>query len=446
MSDFKLEAFLNPNLALGSEKVAVAFTVSGKAQSAAKVRRVVGLVIDTSGSMGEAVSGGSSETKIVVARHAARVFVDTLSEDTEFFIIGFADKASLIVPRITADTAGKRQAHEAIKRMNADGRTFISSALTMVRKQFEGCAGAVCMIGLMTDGDNNPNDAASLKNEIGLGRGVYQAHCRGFGTDWKRALLQPVSDGLLGTIGLVADNSMLSEDFRSILDTAMSKSLSDLRLRIWMPKVVSVGSLKQMFPAEVDITSKLIPADQRTMEVSLGAWGDDSQDYQGIFTLPARAPDGLSTAICKPSLVFTDPLSGQTVEIPAEVQYDPAPGWGDVRKGVVEAAWSDDASLTMRVNRQVEHYAGEGEKSAAKQEFAEAWDRGDEETATLRLRRVMELAEETGDEDTKRMVRQVSDVDPSTGTLTLRRRGQVSKADVMNIEVQSTRTVRARRG
>lgn len=446
MAGFKLEAFLNPNMALGAGMVTVAFTAGGEASvtPVSSIRRIVGLVIDCSGSMEDRSSSSSTTQKMDEAKHAARVFVDTLTQDTEFFIISFANNARVIQERGPATESAKRSAHKAIQTMFANGGTFMSSALAAVRNQLVGCEGAICVVGLLTDGDNAVEDSAALEKEIKACDGKFQAHCRGIGTNWKRAILQPVSDALMGTISLITGSTSLVEDFRGILQSAMSKSVLDLRLRLWTPKVVTIKSLKQMFPTEIDITSKMVAVDQRTVEFPLGAWGQDSQDYQAVFEVPARAPDGLSTAICRAFLVYTAPSTGQPVEVICEVNYDPRPGWSDIRAGVVEAAWTDDASLTMRVNSVVAHYSGEGEKTAAKQEFAEAWERGDTATATVRLQRVMKLAEDSGDEATKRMVRQVADVD-QTGTITLRRRGQDDKAAVMQMEVASTRTVRARR-
>jgi hypothetical protein len=433
----------------------VAFTVSGgAAASAVKPRRIVGLLIDNSGSMNEPMGsdrrhGGSGQDgeaaveKIVAARHAARVAIGTLPEDVEFFVIGFSHRGVVFVPRTPATPEAKRRAQDAIQKMDADGGTCISEALREARGQLRGCEGAICVVGLLTDGDNSAGDAGDLAREVKACGGLLQAHCRGFGTDWKRAKLQPISDSLMGTIGIVAKAAALEADFRSILAAAAGKTLSDLRVRLWMPKVVTLRSFKQMFPAENDITAKQTPVDQRSVDIPLGAWGTDSQDYQAVFATAPRDPDGMSTAVCRPSLVYTDTASGQETVVPAEVNYDPPPEWGEVRAGVVEASWTDNLSLTMRANKVVEHYTGESEKVAAKQEFAEAWEKGDQPTATVRLQKVMELAQKSGDEDTVRMVRQVADVD-DTGTVTLRRKEQVSKADVMGIEVSGT--WRAERG
>ena len=456
MSDFRLEAFLQPNLLIGAESATVALTVSGgAAAAAAKPRRIVGLIIDNSGSMEEKMGSGgpyrrgqdpdddANQDKIVVARHAARVAINTLPDDVEFFVIGFSSDARVYVPRTLATPDAKRRAQEAIQKMDAVGGTVISRALRAARQQVEGCAGAICVVGLLTDGDNSSADAGDLAKEIKASEGILQAHCRGFGTDWKSAKLRPISDGLMGTLGIVAKPAALEADFRSIMATAVGKTVSDLRVRVWMPKVVTLRSFKQMFPAENDITAKQVPVDQRSVDIPLGPWGTDSQDYQAVFATAPRDPDGVSTAICRPSLVYTDPATGQEVLVPAEVHYDPPPAWGEIRDGVVEVAWTDDLSLTMRANKVVEHYSGESEKAAAKLEFAEAWEKGDEPTATVHLQRVIDLANKSGDADTVRMVRQVADVD-SSGTVTLRRKGEVSKADVMSLEVSGT--WRAERG
>lgn len=71
-------------------------------------------------------------------------------------------------------------------------------------------------------------------------------------------------------------------------------------------------------------------------------------------------------------------------------------------------------------------------------------ERRDDGTATLRLGRALQLAQQSGDEETTRRLRQVVDVvDEAAGTVRLRRGAE--KAAVMDLDVGSTRTVRVKR-
>ena len=75
-----------------------------------------------------------------------------------------------------------------------------------------------------------------------------------------------------------------------------------------------------------------------------------------------------------------------------------------------------------------------------------AQERGDLRTATARLGRAVELAqaikEATGNDATARLLAEVVDVDPATGTARLR--AEASKAARMTLDSRSTVTVRVR--
>ena len=68
---------------------------------------------------------------------------------------------------------------------------------------------------------------------------------------------------------------------------------------------------------------------------------------------------------------------------------------------------------------------------------------GDEETATRKLGRAVELAAETGNEEATTKLRKVVDIeDAETGTVRLKR--AVDKADEMALDTASTKTTRIR--
>ncbi len=166
--------------------------------------------------------------------------------------------------------------------------------------------------------------------------------------------------------------------------------------------------------------------DARAVDVPLGAWGEGTQDYFATFDV---TPLGLGEQmlVCRPSVVWRDPAGAEAT----------APG------GVVTVTWSQDAGLTTRIDAQVAHYTGQAEKARAIQEGLEALDRHDEATATLHLGRALKLAEQSGDAETTRRLREVVDGDAGGGTLRLRRGAE--KVAVMDLDVASTRTVRAKR-
>ena len=108
---------------------------------------------------------------------------------------------------------------------------------------------------------------------------------------------------------------------------------------------------------------------------------------------------------------------------------------------LVRAVWTDDENLSTRINREVAHYTGQAELAEAIHDGLAARAAGDEESATMKLGRAVQLAHETGNVDSVRLLQKVVDVDdPATGTVRLKK--QVADADAMALDVRSTRTVR----
>jgi hypothetical protein len=195
-----------------------------------------------------------------------------------------------------------------------------------------------------------------------------------------------------------------------------------------MPKNAQLTQFKQGYPVEIDLTSKLRPVDQRAVDFPLGAWGEGTQDYSATFQVVACAP-GEQMLVCRSSIVYGDPATRGDVAVPG---------------GNVTVSWTDDASLSARIDAQVAHYTGQAEKARAIQEGLEALERNDDGVATLRLGRALQLAQESGDNETTRRLQQVVEVvDGAVGTVRLKR--DAGKVAVMDLDVGSTRTVRAKR-
>ncbi len=416
--NFTIETFLNQYLSPGGTRADAVFTLAAQGGAApARIQRVVGLIADKSGSM--------SGEKMEALKHALRVAVDQMDAGTEAFVIAFDLQPRLVLDITRMDEAGRRAAHAAIQRMEAAGGTVMSAALSMARSVFQQRPGALCQAIMLTDGQNDLSDRAALARALQACAGVFQADCRGVGTDWSPAQLREIAGHLLGTVALVANPAQLAQDFRDTLAAAMGKSVADVRLRLWMPKNTRLVAIKQAFPTEIDLTGKLVPVDARAVDVPLGAWGEGTQDYFATFDVTPLAV-GEQMLVCRPSLVWRDPAGGEVS----------APG------GNVTVTWSQDPGLTTRIDAQVAHYSGQAEKARAIQDGLEAMERHDEATATLHLGRALQLAEQSGDAETTRRLREVVQSDAG-GTLQLRRGAE--KVAVMDLDVASTRTVRAKR-
>ena len=340
----------------------------------------------------------------------------------------FNQTADLVLPLTQATPQGKRAMHNAIQQIEASGSTAMSQGLKLARDQFALRPGAVCQGYFLTDGKNEGEHIEVLADELAECEGRFQLHCRGVGTDYVVNELRLISEKLLGTLDGIADTAHLAEDFQQTLAAAMTKSLADVRLRLWMPKNTTLRAVEQSFPVKIDMTGKARQIDQRIVEFSLGAWGEGTQDYSASFDIIANEPGSDPTLVARPSLVFTDPATGQDTV----VAVPPVTVW-----------WTQDEGLSGRVSPEVAHYQEEGEKKIALQEGVDALARQDEAVATIRLKRALELAKESGDEATTLRIKSVADVQED-GTIVLKRNR--TKAAVMDLDVGSTRTVRAKRG
>ncbi len=416
---FTVETFLNQYLPPGGARADAVFTLVAQGGPApTRARRVVGLIADKSGSM--------SGEKMDALKHALRVAVDQMDADIEAFVVAFDLKPRVVLDLTRMDEAGRRSAHAAIQKLEAAGGTIMSAALSVARGLFQDRPGALCQAIMLTDGQNDASDGPSLDRALRDCSGVFQADCRGVGTDWSPAQLREIAGHLLGTVQLIASPGELAQDFRDTLAAAMAKSVADVRLRLWMPKNARLVAIKQAYPTEIDLLGKLRPVDVRAVDVPLGAWGEGTQDYFATFELTPLAV-GEQMLVCRPSVVWRDPAAGEAT----------SPG------GNVAVTWSEDAGLTTRIDAQVAHYTGQAEKARAIQEGLEAMERHDEATATLHLGRALQLAEAAGDAETTRRLREVVEPDAAGGTLRLRRGAE--KVAVMDLDVASTRTVRAKR-
>jgi hypothetical protein len=110
-------------------------------------------------------------------------------------------------------------------------------------------------------------------------------------------------------------------------------------------------------------------------------------------------------------------------------------------QALIKATWTDDAELSTRMDRHVAHYTGQEELANAIQEGVAAAKAGDQKTATVKLGRAVQLAAESGHDDTMRLLREVVEVD-NAETGTVRLKAGAEKAAEMTLDTRSTRTVR----
>src|SRR4029453_6909599 len=105
---------------------------------------------------------------------------------------------------------------------------------------------------------------------------------------------------------------------------------------------------------------------------------------------------------------------------------------------LIKATWTDDPELSTRMDRHVAHYTGQEELANAIQEGVAAAKAGDQKTATVKLGRAVQLAAESGHDDTMRLLREVVEVD-NAETGTVRLKAGAEKAAEMKLDTRSTR-------
>jgi hypothetical protein len=181
--------------------------------------------------------------------------------------------------------------------------------------------------------------------------------------------------------------------------------------------------VKQVSPSIEDLSAKGAPFGELTCDYPTGSWGRESRDYHVCLrVLPQDV--GKEVAAARVSLVVND-----------EVVSTPA---------LVKATWTSDEALSTRINRQVAHYTGQAELADMIQDGLAARRRGDASEATKMLGRAAQLAAETGNDGTMKLLTNVVDVDDAA-TGTVRLKPQVADEDEMALDTRSTRTTRTTR-
>jgi hypothetical protein len=375
------------------------------------------ILVDTSGSM------ESPHSKIISARKAAAAALDEIVDGTWFAVVSGDHQATVVYPRagamVRADEQTRSEAAQAVSQLKAAGGTAIGSWLRAAAELFASVPASQRHAILLTDGRDESEHPEVLHAAIDAARGVFQCDCRGVGADWNVAELRGIASALLGSVDLIAEPEKMADDFRDMMRAAMGRGVADATLRVWTPQGAETLFVRQVAPTIEDLTDRATTVSALVREFPTGSWGNESRDYHVAVRVAAK-PIGAEQLAARVQLVVGGEVVGQ---------------------GLVRATWSDDETLTIRIDPAVAHYTGQAELADAIQEGLAAKAAGDDETATLKLGRAAQLAAETGDEDaTNRLARVVNIDDAETGTVRLKR--DVAKLDEMALDTSSTKTTR----
>ena len=379
------------------------------------------IIIDTSGSMGD--------LEMEQAKQAAQAALAEIVDGTYFAVVSGNGAAFLAYPHVRTGPGMVRmspqtraEASRAIAQLTSGGGTAIGTWLDLTGQLFYSVPQVIQRHAiLLTDGENNEAPEV-LDAAIGRAMGVYQVDCRGVGTSWKVEEIRRIATNLLGTVDIIPEPHQMSGQFRDIMRTSMARGVAEAELRVWTPQGAQILFVRQVSPTVEELTSRRRPINDLTGAYPTGAWADESRDYHVSVRLAAKAL-GQEQLAARVQLVIHEQVQAQ---------------------GLVKAKWSADHSLTAPIDEQVAHYTGQTELAAMIQEGLAAKSAGDDATATQKLGRAVQLAEQTGNDEATAKLRKVVDVeDAETGTVRLKR--SVERADEMALDTASTKTTRIRR-
>lgn len=419
---FKAEAFQNRYLPAGAREVhaIVSITSEASAQTAPwQGARTFGVLCDVSGSM--------EGVKLQAAKDAMVRLVQVLPADCRFFLAACSDGVHLLCPPALADKDAKARALQAISGLRAFGGTRISNWLAAALEVFRHSPEGVRQAVLLTDGQNDPNDAAMLQTVLQASEGVFQCDCRGIGTDWQVEQLRPIASRLLGTVDIIASPWEMEADFRAVLDRALARTVSHVTLRLWSPQGAVVRFCKQVSPQILDLTARARVLHAQLREYPTGAWSaGETRDFHLCVEV---SPGALGDEILAGRLSVIVSAAGTETKA-AEAR--------------MLAIWTDDEARSAKIHRVVAHYTGQSELAQSIQGGLQARDAGDAGRATELLGKAVRIAHASGNEATAKLLRKVVDVqDAATGTVRLR--PGVDKGDAMALDTRSTRTARIAR-
>jgi hypothetical protein len=254
------------------------------------------------------------------------------------------------------------------------------------------------------------------------------------GTDWQVGEVQEIARALLGKASLIPDPSGIATAFRDAIAGAASKSVNDVRLRVWTPQGTSVVFVKQVNPTIDDLTPRAKEVSPQVRDYLTGAWSPgESRDFHVAVDVKSGHVGDEMLAV-RPSVVYQE-SDGSGAWVEREVKAPAAR---------LFAVWTADETLSSRIDGHVAHYTGQDELAQAIQDGLGARERGDEAAATQLLGKAVQLAHKSDNvEMTQRLSKVVDVVDAENGTVRLKH--NVHKAAAMDLQLESHTTKRSRK-
>src|SRR6266700_2582577 len=203
---FVMEAFQNPYLAAGAERVDAILSVTAAGVAASNAPLLLGFVLDTSGSM--------HGPRLEAVRGAVQAAIRLLDSHAGFFVVAFAGSARVVVHPTRASDAAKDQAIQAVRFLVADGGTAMSQGLAAARSLFAASAEAIGQCLFLAGAKDDSRTPAEVTLELQRSAGLFTCDCWGVGTSWQVGEVQEIARGLLGKASLIPDPAGIDAAFR----------------------------------------------------------------------------------------------------------------------------------------------------------------------------------------------------------------------------------------
>jgi hypothetical protein len=420
MLTFTTQASQNQFLAAGGDRVHAVLSVASAPAGPGGGRLAEALLVDCSASMG----GEKSKH----AREAVQTAIGLLPEDAWFCVVAGTDRAEVVFPLAPATPGNKRTAQAAVQRMPANGGTAMSTWLTEANRELaKAPPGSIRHALLLTDGKNESEKDEKLTAVLHACEGRFQCDARGVGADWVPDQLRLISGKLLGTLDIIPSPAQIAADFRHVIETALSKSVSVVFLRLWTPQGAVVEFCRQVYPRKEELTDRArpVPGSPQLRDYPTGSWGEEKRDYHVCIRVnPGRV--GQRMCAGRASLVVAE-QGRETKSADA----------------LILAAWTDDEARSAVIDPAVAHYTGQAELADAIREGLRAREAGDERQAEALLGRAVQIAAETNPETMKLLCKVVAVEDEKAGTVKLLK--GVRKEDEFALDTRSTKTARVQK-
>ncbi|MFF0295989.1 VWA domain-containing protein [Kitasatospora sp. NPDC004614] len=358
------------------------------------------VLLDQSGSMSH------PRTKLQRAKEASCAAIDTLREGTRFAVVAGTHEATMIYPRESflapANATTRAEAKQAVNRIapGAQG-TVIGAWLDKARELLEPHRDRICHALLLTDGRNEHQDrsARSMETVLADCRSVFTCDARGIGADWEPAELRRIAEELRGTADAVPDLADLAPDFRTLVRTAMGRTLSDLALRVRCAPGVSVSVLEQAHPAVADLFGHRLPlAGTAVTDYPTGPWSSETRGFVATFTVTGDRTAGAGAETLASIEVVIGAIGTERATPVSPVE-------------VVTARWLDQPAPETVLGADRHRHEQEKELYALRWRGGALFRQGDRQGACDAWGRAVALATELRNEDALRRLGQVVQVE-----------------------------------